>query len=113
MTKKVSAFAKELEAHSEEFFLLLAQNLFMRKKYDFFNLVKERTGIDLDEDPETLNSLPVSINFLGNFWRFAACFKLENHRQEFQTPNHTSAKHFRSVVNYLDLSEHYFEKDKC
>jgi hypothetical protein len=32
-------------------------------------------------EPEKLNTLPVSPNFLGNFWRFAALFKLKEAQQ--------------------------------
>ena len=67
---------KANDEFSEEFIINLLVSQLLIKRYDFLKTLTEVIQINLEMEPEKLNDLPVSANFLGNFWRFAALFKL-------------------------------------
>lgn len=52
------------------------------ERYDFLPLLLSKLGIDMDEEPEIINTLPCTYNFLGNFWRLSAIFHLKDARKK-------------------------------
>jgi hypothetical protein len=114
MSNKVSARLKSEYLHratdefSEEFIIiLLASNLLIHRN-DFVKILVELLDINLDGEPEKIYDLPVSPNFLGNFWRFAAIFKL---REAQEQSNVLQKKAFNSILGYLKFAEEYFKRD--
>lgn len=82
LSNKVSARLKSEYIHkatdefSEEFIIILMASNLLIKRNDFAKILLDLVDINLDGEPEKLYELPVSANFLGNFWRFAAIYKL-------------------------------------
>jgi hypothetical protein len=90
MSQKVGLFVKtmfEKQYHqtnwetSEHFLLLLLANTLFIEKYDFLDNLLAQSNIDLSFTTESMNDLPVSSNFKGNFWRMSALFLLREAQQ--------------------------------
>jgi len=67
---------------SEQFFLYLLSNMILVERYDFLDLLLEKLGHNIDEEPDSINGLPCSYNFLGNFWRLSAICYLKEARKK-------------------------------
>jgi hypothetical protein len=59
---------------SEQFLLFLLASMLLVEKFDFMTILLSKAQINLDENPDSLNRLPVSDNFKANMWRFSAIF---------------------------------------
>lgn len=93
----------------ENFLLFMLANMFLLKRYDFFQLFIAKLDIDIDQDPSKLNDLPVSDNFKGNFWRLRAMFMLKNLRR--LDDKQISDYHFVRITKRLELAERHYLKD--
>jgi len=63
---------------AEQFLLFTLANMFILKRYNFFQMFIEKLGIQIDLDPSKINDLPASDNFKGNFWRLRAMYMIKN-----------------------------------
>ena len=88
---------KTLTSIVEEFILYLLSSMYLIKRFDFFNLLMENLGINVDQNPEKITNLPVSDNFQGNFWRLKALYLVQN-----------SPKKVKIISKDLETSEKYF-----
>jgi hypothetical protein len=59
---------------AEEFLLALVASMFLVKRFDFFALMSEKAGFNLDD----LECMDVSLNFKANICRLAGLFLLQN-----------------------------------
>jgi len=97
-----------LKSIVEEFMLVLLSSMYLLKRFDFFKLLMENLGIDVDKNPNQITELPVSLNFQGNFWRLRALFMVRNLRDK---KNKISDHNFKRIVKRLEIAEKFFVED--
>ena len=97
-----------LKSIVEEFMLVLLSSMYLLKRFDFFKLLMENLGIDVDKNPNQITELPVSLNFQGNFWRLRAQFMVRNLRDK---KNKISDHNFKRIVKRLEIAEKFFVED--
>ena len=88
---------KTLTSIVEELIIYLLSSMYLIKRYDFFNLLMENLGINVEKNPEKITNLAVSDNFQGNFWRLKALYLVQN-----------SPKKVKIISKDLETSEKYF-----
>ena len=97
-----------LKSIVEEFMLVLLSSMYLLKRFDFFKLLMENLGIDVDKNPNQITELPVSLNFQANFWRLRALFMVRNLRDK---KNKISDHNFKRIVKRLEIAEKFFVED--
>lgn len=117
MIKKLSSYYRAhfrltcLQEDTQAFLLYLMSSMTMDKVYDLLYDMMLACGIDLEENSNTINNLPVSNVFLGNFWRIMALAQLMDHTEEF-TLTALNTKVFQSILEKLEMARVFFKKDK-
>ena len=78
-------------------------SMYMLQKYEFFGLFCERLGSNIGQDPAILESMPVSNNFKGNFFRLRAVFFFKMSKNEMNMIR---------IIKRLERAEKFYLMDE-